>query len=136
MTTGQRLLVVDDDSDVRYMLRRYLGRHGFQVKTVVDGAEMREAMAHESFDLVILDLSLPGEDGLSLARYLSEHHSIAIIMVTAAADVVDRIVGLEMGADDYVTKPFEPRELLARIKGVLRRTGSGARGGRRSRRPR
>jgi DNA-binding response OmpR family regulator len=86
----------------------------------------REALENESFDLAILDINLPGEDGLSLARYLRDNHSIGIIMLSAAAEVFDRIVGLEMGADDYVTKPFEPRELLARVKSVLRRTRQAA----------
>ncbi len=115
------ILVVDDDADVRYMLRRYLERHGYRVDTVEDGGRMRELMQRQRFDLIVLDLSLPGEDGLSLARYLREHYTVGIIMLTAAAEVVDRIIGLETGADDYVTKPFEPRELLARIKSVLRR---------------
>ncbi len=121
MTDSGRILVVDDDSDVRFMLRRYLGRHGFEVETVADGAQMRSMLESQDFDLVVLDLSLPGEDGLSLARYLKASSAVGIIMLTAASEVVDRVVGLEMGADDYVTKPFEPRELLARIKSVLRR---------------
>ena len=121
MTDLTRVLVVDDDSDVRFMLNRYLSKHGFEVVTAHDGAKMREIIAEESFELVILDLNMPGEDGLSLARYLRGQHDVAIIMLTAAADVVDRVTGLEVGADDYVTKPFEPRELLARIRSVLRR---------------
>lgn len=116
-----RILVVDDDSDVRFMLRRYLGRHGFDVEVAEDGAELRELVAKKPYDLVVLDLNMPGEDGISLARFLRDNHPMGIIMLTAASEVVDRIVGLEVGADDYVTKPFEPRELLARIKSVLRR---------------
>jgi two-component system phosphate regulon response regulator OmpR len=116
-----RILVVDDDSDVRFMLRRYLTRHGFDVEVAEDGARLRALVADREFDLVVLDLNMPGEDGISLARFLRDNHTVGIIMLTAAAEVVDRIVGLEVGADDYVTKPFEPRELLARIKSVLRR---------------
>lgn len=122
---ASRILVVDDDSNVRFMLRRYLGKHGFEVEAVVDGVQMRRSLDQQPFDLIILDLTLPGEDGLSLARYLNQHHEIPIIMVTAAAEVLDRVIGLELGADDYVTKPFEPRELLARIKSVLRRSSGG-----------
>ncbi len=116
-----RILVVDDDSDVRFMLHRYLGRHGFDVEVAEDGAKLRALIDEQLFDLVVLDLNMPGEDGISLARFLRDNHPVGIIMLTAAAEVVDRIVGLEVGADDYVTKPFEPRELLARIKSVLRR---------------
>jgi two-component system phosphate regulon response regulator OmpR len=121
-----RILVVDDDSDVRFMLKRYLGRHGFDVEVAEDGAQLRELVGEQEFDLVVLDLNMPGEDGISLARFLRDNHPVGIIMLTAAAEVVDRIVGLEVGADDYVTKPFEPRELLARIKSVLRRLESAA----------
>lgn len=124
MSEQPRILVVDDDSDVRWMLQRYLGKHGFAVEVNADGTEMRAMPDLGAFDLIILDLSLPGEDGLSLARFLREHHSMAIIMLTAASEVVDRVIGLEVGADDYVTKPFEPRELLARIRSVLRRSVS------------
>ena len=116
-----RILVVDDDSDVRFMLRRYLGRHGFDVEVAEDGVKLRELVAEKPDVLVVLDLNMPGEDGISLARFLRDNHPMGIIMLTAASEVVDRIVGLEVGADDYVTKPFEPRELLARIKSVLRR---------------
>ena len=121
MSESHRILVVDDDSDVRFMLKRYLARYGFQVDTVENGARMREVIGKGDFDLVVLDLNMPGEDGISLARYLRDNHRVGIIMLTAAAEVVDRIVGLEVGADDYVTKPFEQRELLARIKSVIRR---------------
>ncbi len=122
MTTQHKILVVDDDSDLRWMVNKYLGKHDYAVTLAEDGIKMREALELESFDLAILDINLPGEDGLSLARYLRDNYSIGIIMLSAAAEVFDRIVGLEMGADDYVTKPFEPRELLARVKSVLRRT--------------
>ncbi len=121
VSESHRILVVDDDSDVRFMLKRYLARYGFQVDTVENGARMREVIGKGDFDLVVLDLNMPGEDGISLARYLRDNHRVGIIMLTAAAEVVDRIVGLEVGADDYVTKPFEQRELLARIKSVIRR---------------
>ena len=118
---GPKILVVDDDADLRWMVEKYLSKHEFSVTLAEDGVKMREALEQQSFDLAILDINLPGEDGLSLARYLRSNYQIGIIMLSAAAEVFDRIVGLEMGADDYVTKPFEPRELLARVKSVLRR---------------
>jgi DNA-binding response OmpR family regulator len=121
MTNGNRILVVDDDADLRWMVEKYLSKHEFVVTLAEDGEQMRKALERQEFDLAILDINLPGEDGLSLARYLRANHQIGIIMLSAAAEVFDRIVGLEMGADDYVTKPFEPRELLARVKSVLRR---------------
>ncbi len=123
MSEQIRILVVDDDSDVRWMIRKYLEKHDFIIDAVEDGARMRAILEDHSYDLIILDVTMPGEDGLSLARFLRENYEVGIIMVTAAAEVVDRVLGLEMGADDYVTKPFEPRELLARIKSVLRRSG-------------
>ena len=116
-----RLLIVDDDPVVRRMLVEYLSGHGFEVAEADSGAAMRERLQAAPPDLVLLDLGLPGEDGLTLARYLREHHDCGIVMVTGTAGTVDRIVGLEVGADDYIAKPFEPRELLARIKSVLRR---------------
>jgi two-component system phosphate regulon response regulator OmpR len=116
-----RVLVVDDDAAIRAMLGEYLGANGFAVEAVADGAAARAAVARSVPDVVLLDVGLPGEDGLSLARWLRGQHDVGIVMVTAAADVVDRVVGLEMGADDYVTKPFDPRELRARLKSVLRR---------------
>lgn len=122
MTTQANILVVDDDPDLRWMVNKYLSKHDYAVTLAEDGEKMREALEQATFDLAILDINLPGEDGLSLARYLRGNYSIGIIMLSAAAEVFDRIVGLEMGADDYVTKPFEPRELLARVKSVLRRT--------------
>ena len=121
MIEQSRILVVDDDADLRWMVNKYLSKHDYSVTLAEDGEKMREALEHDSFDLAILDINLPGEDGLSLARYLRSNHNIGIIMLSAAAEVFDRIIGLEMGADDYVTKPFEPRELLARVKSVLRR---------------
>jgi two-component system phosphate regulon response regulator OmpR len=121
-----KILVVDDDADLRWMVNKYLSKHDFSVTLAEDGEQMRAELDRETFDLAILDINLPGEDGLSLARYLRSNHQIGIIMLSAAAEVFDRIVGLEMGADDYVTKPFEPRELLARVKSVLRRLDSNA----------
>jgi two-component system phosphate regulon response regulator OmpR len=103
------------------MLVEYLRGHGFEISEADNGAAMRERLKASVPDLVLLDLSLPEEDGLSLARYLREHYTCGIVMVTGTAGTIDRIVGLEMGADDYIAKPFEPRELLARIKSVLRR---------------
>ncbi|HET7203344.1 MAG TPA: response regulator [Steroidobacteraceae bacterium] len=115
------ILVVDDDPSLREMLAEYLGSHGFAVSVAADGEAMRAEIERVAPDVVLLDLRLPREDGLSLARYLREHYDIGIIMVTGSGEVVDRIVGLEIGADDYVTKPFDPRELLARVKSVMRR---------------
>jgi two-component system phosphate regulon response regulator OmpR len=121
-----KILVVDDDADLRWMVNKYLSKHDFSVTLAEDGEQMRAELDRDTFDLAILDINLPGEDGLSLARYLRGNYQIGIIMLSAAAEVFDRIVGLEMGADDYVTKPFEPRELLARVKSVLRRLDSNA----------
>lgn len=121
MDARTRLLVVDDDPSIRAMLREYLEGHGFAVAEAGTGAQMRDRINCEVPDAVLLDVRLPGEDGLVLARYLREHHDVGIIMVTASGDVVDRVVGLEVGADDYVAKPFDLRELLARLKSVLRR---------------
>jgi DNA-binding response OmpR family regulator len=121
MDGSARLLIVDDDPSVRSMLREYLEDHAFVVAEAGSGAQMRECLERELPDAVLLDLRLPGEDGLTLARYLREHYDLGIIMVTASGDVIDRVVGLEIGADDYIAKPFDPRELLARVKSVLRR---------------
>lgn len=118
------LLVVDDDAELRNLLREYLGQAGFRVTAVADGRQMRQAMDTARFDLVILDVMLPGEDGLALCRKLRAGSRIPILMLTARGDEVDRIIGLEMGADDYLSKPFNPRELLARVKSILRRAGS------------
>jgi DNA-binding response OmpR family regulator len=121
MTARTRLLVVDDDPSVRSMLREYLEGHGYAIAEAGSGAQMREQIEQDLPDAVLLDIRLPGEDGLVLARYLREHYEVGIIMVTASGDVVDRVVGLELGADDYIAKPFDLRELLARLKSVLRR---------------
>ncbi|CAC9582347.1 Two-component transcriptional response regulator, OmpR family [uncultured Gammaproteobacteria bacterium] len=116
-----KLLVVDDDSEIRHLLKQYLQKTEFQVSVVADGQEMFSILREESFDLIILDLMLPGEDGLSLLRRLRADSNTPVIMLTAMGEETDRILGLEMGADDYISKPFNPRELLARIKSVLRR---------------
>ena len=118
------LLIVDDDPGLRELLADYLGRNGFRVSGVADGRGLWAALEREPVDLVILDLMLPGDDGLVLCRTLRARSPIPIIMLTARGDDTDRIVGLEMGADDYLPKPFNPRELLARIKSILRRARS------------
>ncbi|MDX1375772.1 MAG: response regulator [Burkholderiales bacterium] len=119
-------MIVEDDPAVREMISEYLGGHGYAVAQAENGEAMRRALAAQVPDVVLLDVNLGGEDGISLARYLREHHDLGIIMVTAAGDVVDRVVGLEVGADDYIAKPFDPRELLARLKSLLRRLESRA----------
>ncbi|QXP82915.1 response regulator [Methylococcus sp. ANG] len=124
MARSPHILIVDDDRELRQLLTGFLGRHGFRVDAAVDGKGMAKLLETGRFDLVVLDVMLPGEDGLALCRSLRAVSSLPVIMLTALADETDRIVGLEMGADDYVVKPFNPRELLARIKAVLRRTGS------------
>jgi two-component system phosphate regulon response regulator OmpR len=128
MAAEGSVLVVEDDAQVRGMIAEYLGHHGYAVSEAADGDGMRAALAQAVPDAVLLDLNLKGENGLSLARYLREHHRVGIIMVTAASDVVDRIVGLEVGADDYVAKPFDPRELMARVRSVIRRVRAGGAG--------
>jgi len=120
------ILVVDDDAEIQALLARYFGNHGFRVSAAGDGAAMRAAIAAAPVDLVLLDLGLPREDGLELTRWLREHWSGAIIILTGRGESVDRVVGLELGADDYVTKPFELRELLARVRSVLRRAPGAA----------
>lgn len=118
----KKILMVDDDLRMRELLQRYLTDQGFHIQSVSDGKEMDKALGADSFDLLILDLMLPGEDGLAICRRLrGASVTTPIIMLTARGDEVDRIVGLEMGADDYLPKPFNPRELLARINAVLRR---------------
>ncbi len=115
------ILVVDDDREIRSLLARFLVKHGLRVSSAKDGPEMMKILDGSAVDLVVLDLMLPGEDGLSLCRRLRATSTLPVIMLTAMGDDTDRIVGLEMGADDYLPKPFSPRELLARIKAVLRR---------------
>lgn len=119
--TDIHLLVVDDDTELRNLLGDYLRKNGYQVSLAEDGNAMRKALADNAIDLIVLDLMLPNEDGLVLCRNLRVHSNIPVIMLTAKGDETDRIIGLEMGADDYLPKPFNPRELLARIKSVLRR---------------
>ena len=121
MKDGPHILVVDDDREIRDLLARFLRRHGFRVETAADGRAMFRTLSAGRFDLMVLDLMLPGEDGLSLCRRVRADSGLPIVMLTAIGEDTDRIVGLEMGADDYLAKPFNPRELLARIRAVLRR---------------
>jgi two-component system phosphate regulon response regulator OmpR len=121
MAEPSHIVVVDDEPEICEMLADYLGHAGFAVSTAEDGVAMRRILEQRAADLVILDINMPGEDGLSLARHLRAHTKVGIVMLTAAGEVVDRIVGLEMGADDYLAKPVDMRELLARIRAVLRR---------------
>ena len=123
-TRADRILVVDDDARIRDLLRRYLSQEGFEVLLAEDAKALNRVLTRETVDLIVLDLMLPGEDGLSICRRLrAANDNTPIIMLTAKVEDVDRIVGLEVGADDYLSKPFNPRELLARIRAVLRRHG-------------
>lgn len=124
MKDGDHILVVDDDSEIRRLLGDYLTRNGYRVSTASGGREMQQALKVSAPDLIVLDLMLPGTDGLELCRRLRAERDTPVIMLTARGDETDRVIGLELGADDYLAKPFNPRELLARIKGVLRRTRS------------
>jgi len=124
MATLDNILVVDDDSELRTLLCEYLQKNGYRVSAVGDGKGMWAALQSTQPDLIVLDLMLPGDDGLTLCRDLRARSSIPIIMLTARGEETDRIVGLKIGADDYLAKPFNPRELLARIKSVLRRSRS------------
>ncbi len=126
MADTASVLVVDDDPQICDMLRDYLDGHGYDVRTAGDGASVRTLVAERAPHVVLLDIGLPGEDGLSLARHLRENYDLGIIMVSGAGDTVDRIIGLEVGADDYLAKPFDLRELRARLKSVLRRYQRGA----------
>ena len=121
MPSDGRILIVEDDPSVREMLAEYLRTHGYEVVQADRGTAMREAVEKSLPDVVLLDVNLPGEDGLTLARFLRERFDVGIIMVTGASGVADRVAGLEVGADDYVVKPFDLRELRARVKSVLRR---------------
>ncbi len=123
MERARHLLIVDDDQEILTLLHDFLVRHGFRVSTAADGREMRRVLAQWTVDLIILDMMLPGEDGIALCRALRADSSIPIVFLTAVADETDRIIGLELGADDYLIKPFNPRELLARIRAILRRVG-------------
>jgi two-component system, OmpR family, response regulator len=120
------ILFVEDDAEISRLVGRYLRAADFRVSVLPDGKKIERALEDNRVDLILLDLMLPGEDGLSLCRRLRTHSRVPIIMVTAKGDELDRILGLEMGADDYLAKPFNPRELLARIRAVLRRTGAAA----------
>lgn len=125
-STATRLLLVDDEAALREPLAEYLARQGFVVHQAASAAEARTRLRDDAIDLVLLDIMMPGEDGLSLCRHLAESKAIPTILLTARTETTDRIVGLEIGADDYVTKPFEPRELVARIRSVLRRSSKTA----------
>src|ERR1044072_6870247 len=123
MSHEPHLLLVDDARDIRDPLAHYLGRNGFRVSKAENAERARELLAGSAIDLVLLDVMMPGEDGLALCGFIRATTNIPVILLTARTEETDRIVGLEIGADDYVTKPFSPRELLARIKAVLRRAG-------------
>ncbi len=125
MAGEPHILIVEDERDIRDPLAAYLAKNGLRVSKAESSAAAREVLAVHGVDLVLLDIMMPGEDGLSLARFIRATSEIPVILLTAKAEEVDRIIGLEIGADDYVTKPFSPRELLARVKAVLRRTASG-----------
>ncbi len=124
MERSDHILIVDDDAEIRSLLTRYLEKNGLRATAVGDGRAMWRALDAGAFDLVVLDLMLPGDDGLTLCRTLRAKSDMPVLMLTARGDETDRIIGLEMGADDYLPKPFNPRELLARIKVILRRTRS------------
>lgn len=124
MADATHLLLVDDERDIREPLAEYLEGHGYRVSAARNAAEARQLLAAHPFDLVLLDVMMPGEDGISLTGFIRATSALPVILLTARAEETDRIVGLEMGADDYVTKPFSPRELIARIKAVLRRVAA------------
>jgi two-component system OmpR family response regulator len=124
MDAVPHIAIVDDHRDIRDLVGKYLDRHGYRTSLAENAATCRRLIERNAIDLVVLDIMMPGEDGLSLCRYLRESTTLPVIMLTAMAEETDRIVGLELGADDYLTKPFNPRELLARIKAVLRRVQS------------
>lgn len=129
MTDSEHIVVVDDEKDVRETLEEYLKLQGYRVTACESGEGLRSLVEQEEpFDLAVLDITMPGEDGLSLARFLRERMEVGIIMVTASGETVDRIVGLEMGADDYLPKPVDLREFLARVKAILRRTAGQPKG--------
>lgn len=123
MPTVSHLLLVDDDLEVLALLRKFLEQHGYSVDVAADGNALWQAVARQVPDLIILDVMLPGDNGLVLCQRLRAEHTVGIIMLTAMGELSDRVVGLELGADDYLTKPFDARELLARVRAVLRRTG-------------
>uniref|UniRef100_UPI000A6234DA response regulator n=1 Tax=Variovorax boronicumulans TaxID=436515 RepID=UPI000A6234DA len=121
MTSAPHIAVLDDEVDITLLLANYLQGHGYRVTQIHDGAALRSLMAADPADLVLLDLGLPGEDGFSIAGHMRENWRCGLVIVTGRGDPVDKVVGLEVGADDYVTKPFDLRELAARVKAVLRR---------------
>ncbi len=126
-TTNKMLMAVDDEPELLDLLQEYLGRHGFEIHTALNAAAARALLMQRVPDLAILDVNMPGENGLSLARWLRETYpDMGLVMLTTAGEMIDRVVGLEVGADDYVPKPFELRELLARVRAVLRRTSAPA----------
>jgi two-component system OmpR family response regulator len=129
MDTPNKILIVDDDREIRTLLADYLDSNGYSTVTAADGNAMAAALDANKIDLIVLDLNLPGDDGLTLCRNLRAKSAMPVIMLTARSEPLDRIIGLEMGADDYLSKPFEPRELLARIRSVLRRAQSPAHNG-------
>lgn len=118
----QHILVVDDDRGIRDLLGKFLRQHGFETSLAKDGAEMQVHFDKGGIDLIILDIMMPGEDGLTLCKKIRKHSAIPILMLTAVSEEVERILGLELGADDYMSKPFNPRELLARVRAILRRS--------------
>lgn len=120
------VLIVDDDPDIIQPLKRFLSDHGLRVSTAENGRNMRQVIENSAIDIILLDVMMPGEDGLMLCRYVQEKYKIPVILLTALSDDDDKVVGLEMGADDYITKPFNARVLLARLKAVLRRCDSDA----------
>lgn len=122
MIINKRILVVDDDIEIRELLKEYLTKSGYEVTTAQHGIEMKAKLAVQYPDLILLDVMMPGEDGFSLCKYVRRYSSVPIIMLTAVSDETDQIIGLELGADDYIAKPFSPRQLLARIRALLRRT--------------
>jgi two-component system phosphate regulon response regulator OmpR len=126
MSEGAQIIVVDDEAELRAMVAEYLTGQGFEVRAAASGAELDLRLAERPADLVILDVHMPGEDGLSIARRLRALSNVPILMLTAASDIVDRVLGLEMGADDYLTKPFDLRELRARVRTLLRRAAPAA----------
>ena len=128
MDTADHILIVDDDGEIRSLLSQYLVKNGLRVTAAADGRGMWQALGAGRIDLIVLDLMLPGDDGLTLCRNLRAKSDIPVIMLTARGEETDRIVGLEMGADDYIAKPFDPREVLARVKSVLRRVSAAHRG--------
>lgn len=121
MAKGKQILIVDDDQEIRELLQEYLVRAGFDVLVAANGTDMYQHLQNEYPDLIILDIMMPGDDGFQLCQQVRRNSQIPIIMLTAASDEADRVIGLELGADDYIAKPFSPRELLARIKALLRR---------------